>query len=171
MGVLCAGLCAAWALFRDTSVPRDSLLWQRLWVWIHFGSVRCILKTSLCKLPATKPVLSCSVLPLRWCCVLPGWGWYPGKCQGCPCLVLGDRSLSHVCTVCESSWLKTPQGEQGNKSFSKIAWDKDLENLLFVSFKSPQRLLLLREEMLLSRSSLFFFFFPPDFKGSQLRAS
>lgn len=53
----------------------------------------------------------------------------------------------HVCCVCESPFIQNvTRAKEQNKSLSKIARNKGLENLLFISFKSPWRLLL-REEI------------------------
>lgn len=127
----------------------------RLGVGIRFGSRLYVHKTSLRKLPAVKSFLSHLVVQLRLCCAVPGqvWAW-SGVGGGCPILAQGGTNpvrwtvCLHVCRVCGSPLIQNmTRAKEQNKSLSKIAWDKDLENLLFISLKSPWRLLLLREEM------------------------
>lgn len=119
-----------------------SWLWPCVWVGIHFGSVLYVQQTPLCKLPAIKSVVSRLA-------VCRGAGLGVGRRWG------GPRSCLR-CAMSESSVIKPPQQEQRNKSLWKLAWDKDLKNLLFIFLKSPWRWLLLGGKNVVFKVKPFF---------------
>lgn len=122
-----------------------------LWVGIHFGSMLYLCRTHLSKLPVMKIFLSC--LSLRLGCAFPEkkklkreeLPW-PG--MGGTNLEWGMVMFLHMFCICESPLIQNmTRAKEQKKMLSKITWDKDLGNLLFILLKSPWRLLLLREEM------------------------
>lgn len=137
---------------------RVDLLWECLWVGILFGSMlynhkllfaSCLLfKSFLSHLQ--RESRSGTEVEVSW----PSAVGHKFDAQ----IWHGEQS---ACT-CGSPLIETmTRAVEQSKSLSKIAWDKDLENLLFISLRSPWRLLL-REEMQLPRlSRLFFPLFTP----------